>query len=200
MKRNLLTLALLVLSVIAHAQFVDSFDTNKLGWTEISGSDGDAMIVEGKMHLEGKKSGISIFGSPSFVETHCYAPFDYTKDFEIKCDAFVKKITDSSSFGIILDYIDEGNYIVFLITEKQAALLRFSEYKMVGRIRANIKLKAQKKANLKLGIKSSFQKLEFYINDMKSLECRYLPLHSNGLGFYVSGEQVVEFDELEIHQ
>ena len=90
--------------------------------------------------------------------------------------------------------------MAFIITEGQATLIRFADYKLVGRIRANIKLKSQKKAELKLGVKSTYQKLEFFINDMKALECRYLPLESNGIGFYVLGQQTIDFDNLEIIQ
>lgn len=207
MKKVFFTLVLLMLPFIVNAQFIDTFDSNKLGWTEISGKDGDALIIEGKLRIEGKKSGSSLFGTltgiqgePSYIETHCYAPLDFKKDFEIKCDAYVKKINDNNTFGIILNYIDEGNFIAFMITEGQAALVRYNDYRMIGRIRADIKLKSQKKADLNFKIKSSFQKLEFFINDMKALEARYLPLESTGIGFCVFGQQVVEFDNLEIHQ
>lgn len=71
---------------------------------------------------------------------------------------------------------------------------------MVGRIRADIKLKSQKRAELSLKVKSTFQKLEFFINDMKALEARYLPLESTGIGFYVLGQQTIDFDNLEIIQ
>lgn len=134
MKKVLFTLVLLMLPFITKAQFIDTFDSNKLGWTEISGKDGDALIIEGKLRLEGKKSGSSLFGTltgiqsePSYIETHCYAPLDFKKDFEIRCDAYVKKINDNNTFGIILNYIDEGNFIAFMITEGQAALVRFSD-------------------------------------------------------------------------
>lgn len=133
MRKLLLVVAVLMLPFVANAQFKDTFDSNKLGWTEISGKDGDAVIVDGKMHIEGKKSGNSLFGAltgtqgePSYIETHCYAPLDFKKDFEIKCDAYVKKISDNNTFGIILNYIDEGNYIAFIITEGQAALIRYN--------------------------------------------------------------------------
>lgn len=207
MRKLLLAVAVLMLPFVANAQFKDTFDSNKLGWTEISGKDGDAVIVDGKMHIEGKKSGNSLFGAltgtqgePSYIETHCYAPLDFKKDFEIKCDAYVKKINDNNTFGMILNYIDEGNFMAFMITEGQATLVRYNDYKLIGRIRANIKLKSQKKAELNLKIKSTFQKLEFFINDMKALEARYLPLESTGIGFYVLGQQTIDFDNLEIIQ
>lgn len=118
MKKVFFILVLLMLPFIANAQFIDTFDSNKLGWTEISGKDGEALITEGKLRIEGKKSGTSLFGTlagvqgePSYIETHCYAPLDFKKDFEIKCDAYVKKINENNTFGVILNYIDEGNFI-----------------------------------------------------------------------------------------
>ena len=45
--------AFAVLSVNAQS-FKDTFDSNTLGWTEVSGADGDAIIKDGVMHLQGK--------------------------------------------------------------------------------------------------------------------------------------------------
>lgn len=52
-----LLVALFALGTLtANAQtFKDTFDSNSMGWTEISGKDGEAVIKEGVMHLEGKK-------------------------------------------------------------------------------------------------------------------------------------------------
>ena len=193
MKTIKLIVAILVFcSMSVNAQIVDTFDSNKFGWTEISGIDGDAIIKEGKMFMECKADG--------YIETHCYAPIDFTKDFEIKCDALVKKVNDKNIFGMLLNYLDDGNYIAFVLTEGKAELYRYEHYKLIGRIRADIKLKSQKKANLQLKIKSTFQKLEFFVNDMKALECRYLPLTSSGMGFYICGKQTINFDNFEILQ
>ena len=60
-----LLVALFALGTLtANAQtFKDTFDSNSMGWTEISGKDGEAVIKEGVMHLEGKKSGgLSLLG------------------------------------------------------------------------------------------------------------------------------------------
>lgn len=35
---------------------------------------------------------------------------------------------------------------------------------------------------------------------MLAIEARYLPLESNGFGFYVLGEQIVDFDNVEFIQ
>ncbi|MCE5321095.1 MAG: hypothetical protein LLF93_08370 [Bacteroidales bacterium] len=206
MKIILLTI-LLFISVNLKAQFSDEFDDNKFGWTEISGKDGEALIIDGKMRIECFRSARSIYepiltstGEPNYIETHFYAPIDINKDFSISSNVLVKKINEDNAFGIILDYIDDGNYLSFVISEGKAMLLKFENYDLVGRIRADIKLKGQRKAEVNLRIKSTFKKIEFFVNEMKALEVRYLDLTSNGVGFYVLGQQVVEFDNLIINQ
>ncbi|MCD8289021.1 MAG: hypothetical protein LUC49_04600 [Prevotella sp.] len=208
MKKFLFAAALMV-SVAANAQIIDEFDTNQYGWTECSGHDGDAMILDGKMHIVGKKTGTSLFsaltgvstGEPSFIETHCYAPIDVTKDFEISCDASIKNALYGGRFGLILDYYDEGNFIVFIVSsEGQATFLRYKEYRLVGRIKNNIKLKYQKETDVKLAVKNTYNKLQFYVNDMEALECRYVNLTSSGIGFFVYSRETVDFDNLVINQ
>ncbi len=210
MKKVFILVAVVMIATVAQAQQKDTFDDNIWGWTEISGDDGEALIKSGVMHIEGKKSGGKSFFSamtgiggtkePSFIETHCYAPFDVTRDFEISCNASVKKITDSNIFGIIIDYMDEGNFVVFSLCEGQATCVRYKDFNIVGRIRQDVKLNKQKNADVKLAVKSTLNKVEFYVNDMKALEVRYLELISNGIGFYVFGKQTVDFDDVEIIQ
>lgn len=105
-----LLVALFALGTLtANAQtFKDTFDSNSMGWTEISGKDGEAVIKEGVMHLEGKKSGgLSLLGGvkdASEIMTHCFTNIDVQKNFEIKCKANVKKsmrTTWSASFWTI---------------------------------------------------------------------------------------------------
>lgn len=206
MKKILLVFLTLVV-VNLNAQVKDSFESNKFGWTETSAKDGEAVIKDGKMHIVGKKGNNAamslLFGirtEPSFIETHCFLGYDVTKDFEIKCEAFVKKITGENVLGIILDYIDSGNFIAFLVEEDRASLVRFKEGKYIGGITNDLKIKDKKKAILDLSVKSTFNKLEFFVNGMKAIESRYVKLTSAGLGFYVLGQHTVDFDNLEIIQ
>lgn len=205
--RIILLSILVLVSTNLKAQFADEFDDNKYGWTEISGKDGEALIIDGKMRIECFRGARSIYepiltstGEPNYIETHFYAPIDFNKDFTISTNIFVKKINEDNAFGLILDYIDDGNYLAFVISEGKAMLLKFEDYDLVGRIRADVKLKGQRKADVKLSVRSTFKKMEFFVNEMKALEVRYLALSSNGVGFYVLGQQVVEFDNLTIVQ
>lgn len=206
MKKILLVILALV-AVNLNAQVKDSFESNKFGWTETSAKDGEAVIKDGKMHIVGKKGNNAamnlLFGirtEPSFIETHCFPGYDITKDFEIKCEASVKKITGENVLGIMLDYIDNGNFIAFLVEEDRASLVRFKEGKCIGSIDNDLKIKDKKKATLDLSVKSTFNKLEFFVNGMSAVVVRYITLSSTGLGFYVLGQHTVDFDNLEIIQ
>lgn len=203
MKRIIIIL-FAIAALKANAQnYTETFDSNTLGWTEASDSSGEAIIKEGVMRLIGKKSGGSTFfgyRQPSFIETHCYTPLDVTKNFEIRCDAIAKKISNDGCFGVILNYMDNGNFIVFVIANNYAHLMRFYNSEMIGRISNRLKLSDKKHAELNISIKSTYQKLEFFVNNMLAIEARYLPLQYNGFGFYLLGEQVVDFDNVEFIQ
>jgi hypothetical protein len=204
-KKSIIAIAIMLSSLAGFTQTqTENFESNSWGWTETSSKDGEAIIKEGVFHLEGKKSGGPNFWGvptePSFIETHCFAGFDPSKNFEIKCSAIVKKISDNGNFGLILDYLDEGNFNVFVVNDEEAWLVRYKDYKIVGRIRNALKQKGKKQVSLDISIKSTFQKLQFYINGMKAVEARYLPIITNGFGFYVTGSQTVDFDNVQITQ
>ncbi|MCD8282867.1 MAG: hypothetical protein LUC22_06420 [Prevotella sp.] len=210
MKKILFVVALLA-AMTANAQMKDTFDSNEYAWTEMSGDAGDAIIIDGKMHMEGKKSGNTIAsalkitdgGDPAFVETHCYAPFDFNEDFELSCTAFVKEVGGDKNFGLMFNYIDDGNYSVFMVKEGRASVATIREYKISGQNRNDIKLKAQKKTEVKLQMKKADGRLKFYVNDMEALkvpEIGHYRLESTGIGFVVYGKTTVDFDDLEIKQ
>ena len=204
-KKSIIAIALIFSTITGFSQMqTENFESNSWGWTETSSKDGEAIIKEGVFHLEGKKiGGPNLLGqtiAPSFIETHCFAGFDPTKNFEIKCSAIVKKISDNGSFGVILDYLDDGNFIVFMIRDDEAWLVRYKANEIVGRIRNSLKQKGRKQVSLDISVKSTYQKLQFFVNGMMAVEARYLPLTTNGFGFYVGGLQTVDFDNVEIRQ
>ena len=174
-------------------QLEDKFDDNSNGWTEIVTKGGESIVKDGVLRLKGKNK-------DSFFESHFFSDIDVTKNFEVKCDVKVKEINDESHFGMILDYIDDGNYIAFIVYEGNAQLIRVEDNQVVGKISNNIKLKSKKKSTVELSVKSTYQKMVFEVNGMKALEARYLPLKSSGIGFYVYGEQTLDFDNLKFTQ
>lgn len=195
MKRLLLSMIVLI-AVSANAQkfsLKDDFETNANGWTEIVDKKGESIITEGVLRIKSKKP-------DGFYESHCFTDMDVMNNFEIKCEVKVKSINDDSTFGMILDYVDDGNFIAFIISEGNARLDKYENGELIGSITNRIKLKSAKKANVELSVKNTFQKLTFEVNGMKAIEARFVPLTSSGIGFYVAGEQTVAFDNLEIIQ
>jgi len=206
MKKDLviaIAIFLSTITVFAQKQ-TETFETNSWGWTETSSKEGEAIIKEGVFHFEGKKAGgVGIMGvvkRPSFIETHCYAGYDPSRNFEIKCTAIVKKITDDGNFGLMLDYLDDGNFVLFTVKDDEAWLIRYKNGEEVGRIRNLLKQKGKKHVSLDISVKSTYQKLQFSINGMMVVEARYLPMITDGIGFYVMGDQTIDFDNVEITQ
>ena len=95
----------------AQAQVMeDDFESNQYNWSEISSKRGEAIIKDGVLHLESYASG----NSKSVMST-CYAPFEINKPFVMTVEALADKIGSNKLFGILLDYEDEHNYILFYV-------------------------------------------------------------------------------------
>ena len=171
----------------ANAQtFKDTFDSNSMGWTEMSSSDGEVVIKDGVMHLQGKKNGSNFYVNVpgTEIKTSCYTGFDPQENFEIKCKANIKKINSKNPIGIMLNYQDDYNYIGRLVGYRENLL----------------KLQGKRNAEVQFSIKSTYNKIQFLVNNMVAIELRYKPIISNGIGFYLYGAQTADFDDLEIIQ
>ena len=182
MKRIIIICSLLICAAVANAQNVETFDSNTFGWIESVEKDGSAIIVEGVMRLEGKNALDDIWSlkaGSSQIITSCYAPFDPQKNFTFKCDAVAKKINDKGFFGLIFDYKDN---------------------EIIGQRLSDLKLKEKKNAAFAFELRSSFDRVEFYCNDMKAMEVRYNPVQYCGVGFGVFGQQSVDFDNVQFIQ
>lgn len=162
-----LLVALFALGTLtANAQtFKDTFDSNSMGWTEISGKDGEAVIKEGVMHLEGKKSGgLSLLGGvkdASEIMTHCFTNIDVQKNFEIKCKANVKKINENNMVGIVLDYLDDRNFMLFAIDDKQAYFLQYRDGDLVGAAKNLLRSRKRKILDLIFPLKALIRNWSF---------------------------------------
>lgn len=159
------------------------------------------------MRLEGKNALDNIWGinlGVSQVITSCYGPFDPRKNFIFKCEALAKKISNKGYFGIIFDYKDDSNYSAFYICKgDKNAMVHYEravEGKIVGTRTADIKLKQKRKAAFDFELRSSYDKVEFYCNDMLAMEVRYNPVMFCGIGFSIYGQQTVDFDNVQFIQ
>lgn len=182
----------------AFAQIEDTFDTNQFGWTESAGKRGSALIKDGVMHMESK-------GDASLTST-CYAPFDFNKPFVLSVDALAKKIDDDKIFGILLDYEDDSNFLLFYMREGEAILERFYEGRLVAVKRDKLKINSGKKVGLTIEVEYNLSELAFKVNDVKAMTYRRRLqkdeslLGTSGFGFFAKYGQVIDFDNLKIMQ
>lgn len=192
MKKVLLTIALSAIALASNAQtFSETFDSNTMGWTEEASSRGEALVKDGVLHLVSK--GTAMMSS-------CYTNLDVKKNFEIKCKVNVKKIDAGNPIGIIFNYLDDYNYCLFGIDEETAYFKEFRDNQLVGYRRNALKLQGKRKVELDFAIKSTYNRVQFEVNNMTAIELRFKPLISNGIGFYIIGNQTADFDNLEIIQ
>lgn len=197
MKKLIIALMAVLSFATAKAQVLDDFESNNFGWTESVGSNYEAIIKEGHLHLKGKsKPGISA----------CYAPFDLSRPFELRCEAFVKSLTGSKNFGILIDYEDDDNYILFSITNENINVKYIKEGKEAGHRTADLKIKSKKKTGMDFRLEYTLQKIVLYVNDVRAIEYQrrlepgQFMLGTTGIGFYVDEDTEVDFDNLEIRQ
>ena len=203
MKIKILLLLMLLLgsSAKGFAQLKEDFDSNTWQWTEYSGKLGKAYIINSVMRLESKSDDeeatfVDMVGN---VATHAYLPLDPQDGFQIKCNALVEKLDGKKQFGLILDYIDDMNCLLFQIKEDVAFLYKMKEGRLVGQQKNQFKLRQnKKKTNLEIVVNYVGGELEFRVNDVQALQCKYVPIVSNGFGFFAYGKCKVDFDMVEI--
>lgn len=185
----------------AMAQVKETFDSNSWQWTEYSGEYGKAYIIEGVMRLESKSDNgnTTISEMVENVATHAFLPMDPVKGFNLKCAATLEKFEGKKQFGIILDYLDDMNCMVFMIKGDCAYLYRLEAGKIVSQQKNQFKLQKGKK-NTTLDIQVTYLggELEFRVNDVQALMAKYKPITSNGFGFFAFGKCKVDFDDVEI--
>lgn len=194
-------LFLIGISVSAFGQITETFDSNSWQWTEYSGDLGKAYIIDGVMRLESKsdKTDTPISEMVENVATHAYLPMDPIKGFTLKCSATLEKFEGKKQFGIILDYLDDLNCMVFMIKGDFAYLYRLEAGNIVSQQKNQFKLQRGKKSTT-LDIEVIYQggELEFRVNDVQALMSRYKSITSNGFGFFAFGKCKVDFDDVVV--
>lgn len=186
----------LCMSLTSFAQTIKiDFESNEFGWNEYSGRRGEAIIKDGVLHLSSEKAGMMMATT--------YLPIDPQKNFELRAKFINTKLNDEErGVAVILNYRDDCNYDSFYITNETAVYHRVVDAVEVGYRVAQVKMNKKLKDH-DLVIKSTFGKLEFFVDDMKSLEVRFAPLQYTGFGlgaYSKDGTQVADVDELEIIQ
>jgi len=200
MKTKIILLSLLLCSTVTDIKaqtMEDDFESNQYGWTESVGKRGVAIIRDGVLHMESK-------GKP--LTSTCYGSFDINKPFVLQVEALAKKIDDDKIFGILLDYEDDQNYILFYICEDEANLEVVKEDKLIGRKQEALKLKKGKKVGVEFEVEYNLNELVYKVNGVRAMSYRRrvakdeFLLGTSGIGFFARGGQVIDFDNLKVIQ
>lgn len=198
LKYIFISLLLCMISPNLYAQVMeDDFESNQFGWTESVGKRGVAVIRDGVLHMESK-------GKP--LTSTCYGSFDINKPFILQAEALAKKIDDDKIFGILLDYEDDQNYILFYICEDEANLEIVKEDKLIGRKQEALKLKKGKRVGVEFEVEYNLNELVYKVNGVRAMSYRRrvakdeFLLGTSGIGFFARGGQVIDFDNLKIIQ
>lgn len=212
MKKLILSAILFASSVCVNAQsYKETFDSNSLEWTECAykNSIGTAIIDKGVMTIasKGERKGLAYLTgnaadikAATFYETHCYAPIDIMKPFEIHSFVNVKKFTDDNLAGIAFNYKDSGNFYCFAFNESFVKFVRYEDNNIVGEITQGMKWRKKRNADMKWSLISDGNTLTFKIDDVPILNIRYMPLSYAGFGYYTFGNQELVVDEVEFIQ
>lgn len=216
MKKVIFSLCLAAFSVASYAQsFVETFDANSLGWTESAGesNSGTAIIDKGVMTIKSKgdskfmRIAANLNGNAKGMEntafeTHCYAPIDIRKPFEIIANVKMDNLDLERQAGMIFNYRDFGNYYAFVFNKEAVTFLRFVDNRCVGSITQDVKWgKAEKgKQDQTWKLVSENSELQFFVNDMEIMKVKYMPLDFTGIGFYTIGKQTLVVDDITFTQ
>ncbi len=217
MKRFLTMMCMVaVVAMATTAQsFTETFDANSLGWTESAGESnaGTAIVDKGVMTIKSKgdskfsriaamaNGNSKLFENTAF-ETHCYAPLDVKKPFEIVANVKMDNLDLERQAGMIFNYRDFGNYYAFVFNKQSVSFLRFVDNRCVGSITQDIKWGDAKKGKQEQEWKliSDGDQLQFFVDDLEILKVRYMPLDFTGIGFYTIGKQTLVVDDVTFTQ
>lgn len=217
MKKIILTVSTIAaISVASYAQsFVDTFDANSLGWTECAfeSNKGSAVIDKGVLTIkskgENKAAGALLtaftgvatkVGENTFFETHCYAPLDVAKPFEVTTNVKIDKLANDRVCGLVFNYKDGGNFYCFTFNDEMVNFARYENNCVVGSIMQGVKWKDKKKVEQEWKLVSDGDVLSFYVDGMEILKVKYMPLQYAGVGFYTFGKQTLVVEDMTFTQ
>jgi hypothetical protein len=180
-------LLMLCCATVTYAQsFTDTFDSNSLGWNECpyESEEGMSVINKGVLKLKSKEEA-------AFFETHCYAPLDIQKPFEIIANVKIDELDDDKLCGLVFNYRDNGNFYCFAFNDQIIKFIRFVDNENVGSVRRSVKWTKTKRIEQEWKLVSDGDTLSFFVNGMEILKVKYMPLTYSGVGFYVMGDDQV---------
>ena len=161
-------------------------------------SKGDSKFMRAAANLNGASKG---FENTAF-ETHCYAPIDVKKSFEVIANVKMDNLALDRQAGLIFNYRDFGNYYAFVFNKEAVSFLRFVDNRLVGSITQDIKWGDAKggKREQTWKLISENDELSFFVDDLLVMKVRYMPLDFTGVGFYTIGKQTLIIDDVTFTQ
>ena len=216
MKKFLILAFLCLCFVNINAQsFTETFDANSLGWTECAfeSNKGSAIIDKGVLTIKSKGenkaagavltglSGVATkVGENTFFETHCYAPLDVSKPFEVVANVTIDKLANDKICGFVFNYRDGGNFYAFTFNDEMVNFTRYVDNKVVGNITQGVKWTNKKNLNQQWKLVSEGDVMSFYVDDLEILKVKYMPLDFTGIGFYTFGKQTLIVEDITFTQ
>lgn len=223
MKKFVLLVIMQMLCFNVMAQYVETFDSNSLEWTECAYKNavGTAVIDRGVMTVKSKGdmkalgaalAGVAALGGQkvsdediklrenTFFETHCYAPIDVQKPFVITSKVNVKMLAEDRLVGLVFNYRDGGNFYCFSFNDSFVKFVRYENNVVVGEVMQGIGTKIKPKMDMVWMLESDGSQLTFKVDDVPIMKIRYMPLQYSGFGYYTYGNQELIVDEVEFNQ
>ena len=186
----------LITSMILNAQqnvvWQDDFSSDK-GWQTFE------FKKQGK--AEYTKDGKFLMKSEEgyYYISKCKTNLNANKNFTISVEAESKSgLKEDSYFGIVFNYLDDYNYMRFVVEQGFAYFMEVKQNEIV-RWEKDI-IKNTKAKVFELQLKKSGNTLFFVINDEEALEIERVDIVTNKIGLCVLGKTQVAFDNVKIMQ
>jgi len=195
--------------------YVETFDDNSLGWTEtdFNSNIGSAIVKDGVLTIKSKGEDSTgaffleaLTGSSegargnTFFETHCYAPLDVKKPFEVTADVKINKLSYDKFCGFMFNYRDTGNFYCFTFDDKTVEFTRFFENRLIGKITQSIRWADKKKVDQVWKLVSDGEAISFLVDGQQIMKVKFMPLDYSGIGFFTFGKQTLIVDEMTFTQ
>ena len=223
MKKLVLLMVMQMLCLNVKAQYIETFDSNSLEWTECAYKNavGTAVIDKGVMTVKSKGdmkalgATISVLAAANgqkaetaatalrentFFETHCYAPIDVQKPFVITSKVNIKQLAEDRLVGLVFNYRDGGNFYCFSFNNSFVKFVRYENNEVVGEVMQGLRTKKKFRTDMVWVLESDGSQLTFKVDDAPIMKIRYMPLQYSGFGYYTYGNQELVVDEVEFNQ
>ena len=129
----------------------------------------------------------------------CKTNLNANKNFTISVEAESKSgLKDDSYFGIVFNYLDEYNYMMFVVEKGFAYFIELKQNEIVRWEKDLIKKTRAK--GFELLVKRLGNTIFFIINDEEALEIERVDVVTNKIGLCVLGKTQVAFDNIKIMQ